>query len=160
LAEPFPYFKHLQNDEHLIGVWRTARVVAELVERRINLALAGTLLSARSFLLLSWADWSGDKSLKFLRERVGVSASEATRLIKVLQDAEYITTSINPKDGRAINVEVTDLGRTVIRPAFLEVMTELARFRPISALANATQQHIKEVTDEMNKLINGAASKT
>ena len=159
MAKPFSYLEHLQQDEHLIGVWVTARVLAELVERRINLALAGTPLSARSFHLLAWSDWSSNKSLKFLRESVGVSASEATRLIKVLQDAGYIATSTNPKDGRAINVEITDLGRTVIRPAFLRVMTELSRFRPIRAMAGTTQQHIQAVTKEMDKLIGGAANK-
>jgi DNA-binding MarR family transcriptional regulator len=160
LDEPFSYAMVEQYDQHLIGVWRAARILANLVERRINLALAGTLLSARSFVFLHWADRSSDKSLVWLRQRAEVSASEATRLIKVLQDAHYITITTEPGDRRAIMIEVTDLGRTVIQAAFREVMTELVPFRPIRTLADTTQQHIKEVTDEMNKLINGAASKT
>src|SRR5664279_1359486 len=89
VEQPFSYSATEQRSNDVIGVWLAARKLSNLIDRRVNLALSDTRLSVRSFLFMHWADRLTEKSLSSIRQRAGISASEATRLIKILQDARY-----------------------------------------------------------------------
>ena len=135
----------------VLGVWHGAREFSHAIDRRINQLLKDSALTPRTFVFLHWADRLSDKSLSLIRVRARVSASEATRLVKSLENAGYIRTAVGTHDERTVTVEVTSLGSTTIRRMFRVVMADLAKFQnPSRRRADLTARLLGKLTEEIN----------
>lgn len=145
------YFRMETPASAVLGVWQSSRGLSKLVDRRIDAILADTKLTARTFEFLHWTDRiaEGRRSLETVRRNSGFSASEATRLIKSLKDANYLQTSPRAGDRRFLELIVTPLGRKIIRRSFRAVMADLGQFDQLEPLCDTICQGIKTFQDEI-----------
>ena len=135
----------------LVGLWHAAREFSNLVDWHISRSLRGSGLSPRTWVMLHWVDRSTDKRLSSIRERAGVSASEATRQIASLKRAGYVTTLQCNEDRRAIVVEVTRLGKRIIRRTFRLVMHDLDRFSAFGREFDRCDHHLRELSKKISR---------
>jgi len=145
------YFHMEKPANAVLGVWRSSRGFSKLVDRRIDAILAETKLTARTFEFLHWADRIAleHRSLETVRRNSGFSASEATRLIKSLKDAKYLQTSPRAGDRRFLQLQVTPLGRKIIRRSFRAVMADLGQFILFEPLCGKICEGIKTFQKEI-----------
>jgi DNA-binding MarR family transcriptional regulator len=147
--ELFSYIALEEPAADLVGLWHSAREFSNLVDRRIAQSLLGTGLSPRTFVMLHWVDRLTDKSLSSIRTRAGVSASEASRQLRSLQRAGYITTSTNPDDRRTVIVEVTKLGKRTARRVFRKAMSDLGQFSALSCDFDRSDRQLRELAEKI-----------
>lgn len=72
-----------------------------------------------------YALWEGDDvTMTMLSERTELAPSSLTRLVRQMEKAKLVTRSRCPEDGRAVRIELTELGRS-LKPRGDQVVTRL-----------------------------------
>lgn len=150
LDNEFSYVSLEGPANDLVGLWHTAREFSNLVDRRIGQSLRDTGLSPRTWVMLHWVDRLTDKSLPSIRQRAGVSASEATRQITSLKQAGYVTTSTSNDDRRTIIVEATRSGKWTARRMFRAVMADLGRFSALGHEFDRCERQLRDLTGKIS----------
>jgi DNA-binding MarR family transcriptional regulator len=85
--------------------------------RRAEQARIGALGEQRNsmdraaFLLLNRLGWTGPVGVKALAQAMGIDSSTVTRQVAPLVDGGLVERVPNPDDGRAVLLELSDLGR-------------------------------------------------
>jgi DNA-binding MarR family transcriptional regulator len=81
-----------------------------------------------AYLLLNRLDREGPVGVKALAQSMGIDSSTVTRQVAPLVDSELVNRVPNPKDGRAVLLELSPLGRErleEVRASRQELMREL-----------------------------------
>lgn len=89
-------------------------LISDLFERDMARAFAGTQLSAARMGVLWIVHHSGPVTQQALAQGLDVSARNISALVDALVTAEYIRRSPHPTDRRAVLIELTDAGHTLM----------------------------------------------
>jgi DNA-binding MarR family transcriptional regulator len=109
-------------------------VVLGRITRALRRAAAGSEIGHGSLSALATLVSDGPMRLGELAAVEGISAPSMTRIIAALEERELVQRRADPADGRALVVEVTEPGRTLVRTGREARIGELrARLTALSA---------------------------
>lgn len=103
------------------------RTAVMRTSRRLRVEATGEAITPGQYTVLAVLNEDGPRTLRALAEREHVQAPSMTRIVNALAGQGFVTRTAHPDDGRQVQVDITDAGRTVLREARNQRTAWLAR---------------------------------
>jgi DNA-binding MarR family transcriptional regulator len=93
------------------------RTAVMRTSRRLRVEATGEAITPGQYTVLAVLNEDGPRTLRALADREHVQAPSMTRIVNALAGQGFVTRSTDPDDGRQVQVDITDAGRTVLEEA-------------------------------------------
>lgn len=93
------------------------RTAVMRTSRRLRVEATGEAITPGQYTVLAVLNEDGPRTLRGLADREHVQAPSMTRIVNALAGQGFVTRSTDPDDGRQVQVDITDAGRTVLEEA-------------------------------------------